>query len=654
MPENNGVKEQLQRILFILKHSITKRLLVVVFSIYLILTITVTLAQMNYEYEVTKEHTLKALENIQAMTQDSLNQAVWEFNATQIDSILKGINTNKFLVGEKLLIENNSEIPELKNQQSGYINDVDGKMLYIDPVTQNTTLVTNTLERLIPYFFDVYHVDANNNKQIIGKLELYSSNKIVFDQVKGNFILLIVNAFIKTIALWICFLWAGYEFISKPLAQLTSAIKKLSSGNWDADLVFKSKNDKDKTEINTLIDSFNDMTHKLFAAQSNLEKTSKRFSNIFNTMPSSLIFIDHKFIIKGWNKYMERLTDIEATTAIGHPLLDIYAAFTDYFYLVHNAINTGKKQQIINAHLVMNSIDANRLFDITVYPTTGAMPDAVIRIDDVTEQVKNEAGLAQVEKLASVGALIAGVAHEINNPLGSIMQGTQNVLRRIDPELEANQQAATEFGIDLIKQKKYLEQREIITFLDNIRAAGERASSIVKNMLNFTRRSTADMSKHNIVDLINDGLQLASTDFSLQEKIDFKKIKVKKELCSKEIMVECYPMEIQQVILNILKNAAQAFDANATDKQISISLKTHEKDKITITISDNGSGMPEDIKLQIFKPFFTTKPIGEGTGLGLSVCRNIIVQKHRGSMKVESTVGVGTKFIITLPINQAV
>jgi len=236
--------------------------------------------------------------------------------------------------------------------------------------------------------------------------------------------------------------------------------------------------------------------------------------------------------------------------------------------------------------------------------------------------------------------------------LGSIMQGTQNIIRRLDPNLEANKTAATELNLDLTVQYKYLEKREIIGFLDSIREAGERATSIVKNMLKFTRRSTDKMSTHDLIEIINDGIQLASSDFSLQTRIDFKQIHLVKNLYTDHLDIECFPMEIQQVILNLLKNAAHALESKTEQREITISLTQLPDEKVCLAIGDNGHGMSEDIKKKIFQPFFTTKPVGVGTGLGLSICKNIIVQKHHGLMEVESTENVGTKFLLTLPIKQ--
>lgn len=642
----------IKRVVYILKHSITRRLLVVVFSIYLIVTITVTLFHMDFEYEFSKHTTVAALKNIQAMIHESVSQAIWEFNNTQLDTILHGLFSNEYIVGVKLVIPANDAMQEMQSKELGLIENDQGELVYIDPHSKNATPVYGTFERLIPDSFDITHTDALNRTLFLGKMYLYSSNRVVFEMVKQSFLLIIFNAIIKTVALWVFFLWAGYYFISKPLVQLTDAIKQLSTGNWTSELVYKTRKKSKKTEINALFDSFNDMTRNLHQTQDKLRSSRNRLNSIFDTMPSALASVNNKLIVLGWNKDMATLTNIPGKDAIDKNILEIFPPFAEYEYLMQDALRKDKEQQEQHVKIDQIKDSAHRLFHITAYPvTTLKPPELMIRIDDVTDQVKQENDLAQVEKLASVGASIAGVAHEINNPLASIMQSTQNIERRLDPNLEANKQAAAKLQIDLQKQAQYLQEREIIKFLNSIREAGERASSIVKNMLKFTRRSTADMSRHNLVEIINESLLLAANDIAIQEHADFKDVKIQKDFKTRDLEIECYPQEIQQVILNIIRNAIQAMDPERPDKDIIISLDTADNRAI-IKISDNGQGMTNEIMLQIFQPFFTTKPAGMGTGLGLSVCRNIIVQKHHGTMDVESTVGKGTTFIISLPIEQ--
>ncbi|HSX20032.1 MAG TPA: ATP-binding protein [Gammaproteobacteria bacterium] len=608
---------------------------------------------MDFEYELSKHQTIVALRNIENMTKDSLSQAIWEFNNAQLDTILKGLFSNHYIVGVKLEIPQNEAMLEMKDRSMGLVENNVGELIEVNPNTREETPVTNTLIRLIPDEFDLKYKDALGRTILIGKMFLYSSNKVVFQMVRQTYILIILNAIIKTISLWIFILWAGYYFISKPLLQLTDAIKQLSRGDLKSELIYKTRNAEKKTEINTLFDSFNEMARTLQQAQDRLASSRNRLNNIFDTMPSALTSVTNTNIIQGWNKYMTQITGIESKDAMEQNLLAVFPAFSEYEYLVEAALTENKEQEVQHVKIAHVPDSAHRLFHIIVYPVTAVSPpEVVIRIDDVTSQVKQENDLAQIEKLASVGASIAGVAHEINNPLASIMQSSQNIIRRLDPNLEANKEAAAKLQVDLSKQHEYLEQREIIKFLDSIRSAGERASAIVKNMLKFTRRSTADMTKHNIVEIINDALQLSSNDIAIQDHIDFKEIKLQKSLDSSDIEIDCYPLEIQQVLLNLIRNAVQAMDPQQPEKILKISLAKISDQKITITISDNGQGMPKEIMDQIYQPFFTTKPVGQGTGLGLSVCRNIIVQKHHGDMQVESTVGKGTTFVITLPVTQ--
>lgn len=642
-----------KQIAHIFRHSIIKRLLVVVFSIYLIITVSVTLLHMNFEYEFSKRQTIASLKNIEEMTHDSISQAIWEFNSTQLDTILNGLVNNQFVVGVKLEIPENDTVSELISKEIGMVQDADGNIIEVNPHTKNVVPVHSAFERLIPNVFNIEHTDALGRKLIIGKMSLYSSTSIVFQQVKGSYILIIINAIIKTLALWIFFLWAGYYFISKPLAQLTEAIKQLASGNWNTELIATPVNEDQKTEINILFDTFNEMTNNLRNAEAKLRNSRNRLNTIFDAMPSALISINQKNIILSWNKDITQISGVKARDAIGKDITEVFPALNNYMYLIKNAIQQNKEQKIQPVKLVHSEATSNNLYQITIYPLLSLTPpEIVIRIDDITEQTKNESNLSQIEKLASVGASIAGVTHEINNPLASIMLNTQNIQRRIDPEMDANQQVAASIGLDLQKQHQYLQEREIIKFLSNIHDAGERASNIVKNMLRFTRRSTFEMTEHNLIELINDSLQLAAHDISIQDHIDFKDIILIKDFCRPDIQVECYPLEIQQVLLNLIRNAVQAFEPDQTNKSIKISVQIPDENKVSIAISDTGHGIDAAVLQQIFQPFFTTKPIGQGTGLGLSVCKNIIVQRHHGNLDVESIPNQGTTFTITLPMQQ--
>ncbi|MBT6613208.1 MAG: HAMP domain-containing histidine kinase [Deltaproteobacteria bacterium] len=261
--------------------------------------------------------------------------------------------------------------------------------------------------------------------------------------------------------------------------------------------------------------------------------------------------------------------------------------------------------------------------------------------------------IIQTEKMMSVGGLAAGMAHELNNPLGGILQGIQNIQRRLSPDLKSNFEPAKEFGIDLHGLQSYMDKRGIHAIINGVQESGKKASQIISSMLQFSRKSESTMAPINLTESIENVLELAGKDFDLKKKFDFRNIKVIKEFDSNLPLIPCTQTEIEQVILNLLNNAAWAMANEKSADPPQIILRVHvEKQMARIEIEDSGPGMDDVVRKRIFEPFFTTKPVGEGTGLGLSVSYMIITNNHKGTMEVESEPGKGTKFIIRLPLDR--
>ena len=275
--------------------------------------------------------------------------------------------------------------------------------------------------------------------------------------------------------------------------------------------------------------------------------------------------------------------------------------------------------------------------------------------NDVTARIRMEEVMIQTEKMISVGGLAAGMAHEINNPLGVMIQNTQNIIRRLSPDLAKNDVAAQECGTDMATIRSYIMRREIDKFLEDIRTSGARASSIVDEMLAFSRKSDASKMAVDLAELLDKTIDLAAHDYDLKKKYDFRKIDIIREFEDNMAPFPCFPMEIQQVVLNLLRNAAQAMSPEGGPAppehraaRIIIRLKQEGKG-VHIEVEDNGPGMDEAIGKRVFEPFFTTKPLGIGTGLGLSVSYFIVTNRHQGTLSVESTPGEGSRFRLDLP-----
>lgn len=246
---------------------------------------------------------------------------------------------------------------------------------------------------------------------------------------------------------------------------------------------------------------------------------------------------------------------------------------------------------------------------------------------DVTLEKKFQAQFYQAEKMATVGVLAAGVAHEINNPLAAIhgfAQGLKRRLARLEPQVEG---------------ELFNDFQE---YTETIVKECQRCHDIVRTLLTFSRPHSAGMGQVDLNQCVNDTL------FILKHRIkEQSELKVQTGLCPDLPLISGDESQLKQVILNLLTNA---FDAVAGKGLIRISTQMQDNE-VELIVADSGSGIPEGLKEKLFEPFYTTKPVGKGIGIGLSTCY-AIVQQHQGSIRVESSLGEGAAFHVILPGRQ--
>ena len=386
-------------------------------------------------------------------------------------------------------------------------------------------------------------------------------------------------------------------------------------------------------------------------AEEEMRRLRNYLSNIINSMPSVLVGVDVNGCVTQWNAAAEQTTGVAAEKAQGQPLDRVLPMLRRQLDELRQAMRT---RTVSTQAKVPRVVDGEmRYEDVTVYPLmSNGVEGAVIRVDDVTERVRIEEMMVQSEKMLSVGGLAAGMAHEINNPLGVILQASQNILRRLSPDLPANIRAADECGASLRSLQQYFERREILTFLEDIRQSGQRAAEIVANMLNFSRKAEGGGVPTDLAELLDRTVSLAASDYDLKKHFDFRQIEILREYQAGMPRVICEAGKIQQVFLNLLRNGAQAmWKASGMDRTPRFVLRVlGDEAMVWVEIEDNGPGMDEATRKRVFEPFFTTKPPGSGTGLGLSVSYFIVTEEHGGTIAVESSPGVGTRFVIRLPV----
>ncbi len=388
-------------------------------------------------------------------------------------------------------------------------------------------------------------------------------------------------------------------------------------------------------------------------AEREMSRMRLYFKSMIDSMPSVLVGVDREGRVSQWNREAEKATGIPFEAARERNLADAFPLLQGKMDMVKQAIRLQAVRQA--EKITWPQAEQQKYADIMIYPLVSEdIQGAVIRVDDVTARVRMEDTMVQTEKMLSVGGLAAGMAHEINNPLSGMLQSAQNILRRVDPDLPRNREVAAECGTDLQHIGCYLEKRGITRFIEGIRLSGERASTTVADMLNFSRRSDSRVVPTRMDELLEKTVALAAHDYDLHKKYDFRQIQIRREFDDNLPEVACMPTEIEQVLLNLLRNASQAFRAAEelpTAPQIILRLRRDGR-FVRIEVEDNGPGMDEETRKRVFEPFFTTKEVGVGTGLGLSVSYFIITSHHGGTMSVETAPGRGARFILHLPIDE--
>ncbi len=488
-------------------------------------------------------------------------------------------------------------------------------------------------------------VDVMREELFLGHVEILISSKTFEQHLRHTLVTILFVGL-----LLICCTVAGVYIIMqiiliRPLQKFNDGLLAISEGDYSTRL-----QEVKHADMNASVVAVNTMAAKIEKQIIAMSRSRDFLQNVLDSMPSIMIVVDHEGRIANMNLTAGKLADC-GKECEGKLITTVLPVFGNTI-LTH--ISTAISQQK-NISLDQNecpSLGKKKSAEVTIYPLKSSVSNgAVIRVDDITARIRLQEVMVHTEKMLSIGGLGAGMAHEINNPLGGILQATQNIERRLSKQLKKNNEVALDCGLDMESMLDYLEKREIFAMVAGIKEAGQRAAQIIQNMLQFSRRGETAITSCSLGELLDRTIDLARHDFNLERNYDFRNFTIIRNY-HHDILVECARTEIEQVLLNLLKNAAQSYSLSEgkQDEELAITINVFtDEDYVSIEVVDNGPGMDKNVQKRIFEPFFTTKKVGEGTGLGLAVCYFIVVDHHRGKLEVRSTPGEGTTFTVKLP-----
>jgi PAS domain S-box-containing protein len=359
---------------------------------------------------------------------------------------------------------------------------------------------------------------------------------------------------------------------------------------------------------------------QLHLKASELDRLRTFNENILESLDDGLLVVGLDDRVIRWNQALERLYGISRADALGQPLERLFdPPFVEALRAARNQSPQGTTLFRVPLTARRSPDDPGVLVNVTLVPLqavvgAGAQAGTIMILEDITTRAELEEQLRISEKMASLGLLAAGVAHEVNTPLTGISSYTQMLLEQADPS---------------DPRTKVLEKIEKQTF---------RAARIVNGLLTLSRPSADDAAERAPTDLnkvIGDVLSL------LEHQLEKGSIKIRRELAARPVLIDGYELKLQQVFLNLLLNARDAMPSGGW-----LTIATHrEHDEAVAEVSDTGSGIRAEHIARIYDPFFTTKPTGQGTGLGLSITYGI-VREHEGAIHCDSAPGQGTRFTL--------
>ncbi|MEJ5365425.1 MAG: ATP-binding protein [Desulfosoma sp.] len=415
-----------------------------------------------------------------------------------------------------------------------------------------------------------------------------------------------------------------HRFLNRPLHHLLQGIERVGSGDLSTPILVQSRD-----EIGALAGAFNTMTERLRASEREIRESEEKYRSLFENDPNPIFVVDlETFHILDVN--------IRAVETYGYSREEFLAmSFLD---LAEEKDARKIEELATKACIFLPRVRHRRKSGDFLYVNIHSCPrlhlgrDVIIaNIADITDRVQTEAQLIQAGKMATLGEMSAGVAHELNQPLNAIRIGCEFFLKKVRRAEPIDPEVMAKVASQMVEQV-------------------ERASGIINHLREFGRKSDAfEMEPVDINQTIRDVFTV------LGQQLRLRQIDVVLDLAEELPRVLGVANRLEQVFLNLVMNARDAMEekrqrGDGDSEAMILRIRTlRDGDRVVVTVSDTGTGIPEGLRDRIFEPFFTTKEVGRGTGLGLSISYGI-VKECGGTIEVRSEEGRGTTFVLHFPV----
>jgi len=485
------------------------------------------------------------------------------------------------------------------------------------------------LKEVYPPYREIYNIDFgsghyNVSMQNLGRLEGNGDLKLLvfmsiehYLSILGRIGKIVLGVSLCTVILIAVAVLIFTGKFTHPIHSLVEATRHIQSGDFSVLI-----SEKAHGEVQGLIEGFNEMVRHLRENKITLDANLKEITflkdyneTIIHSFQAGILVVNEDLIIEKANSYFRKRFPDDGDDLAGIELKDISLEIINNEVLeVAREIVNGRKDP-----WVKNRRESDSVWEIKLYPLIGLSDrnkgHCVIEIDDISSKVELEQKILQTEKLSALNFLSAGMAHEINNPLSTILSNVQM----------------------LLEKKSDGPDREALEWIEK---ETQRIAGIIHQLRGLTVPNNDEGADYDINECIDEVLKVIQ--YGIPAESD---IRIMKDLAPSPLGIAIPKEGLQQIVMNIIQNAVQAIGSSG---QISIKTSEHGDGFLHLIISDSGEGIPEEIRNHIFDPFFTTKTDGRGTGLGLSIVYGI-VKKSGGDIEVKSQTGKGTAFTLKLP-----